>query len=1062
MDNKATLNLDGKHQLNHSTVYKSAKPTRSWFPVAVALFLLLSVAGLYHVHQCFRLSSLINPQYTNSEKETITLYRDPIKDPIPHAETPVSMLQPETLIELLQNLTFLNSGVVKNSDEFVWLNQRCQYLESQNVSGPYTGWADVNSVNYLFRDRGQNYVDPPSGMRSSVPLGGISTGVFELRADGSFHEFTIFNQYPAGAAKMQTFDDMFMAVRTQANDESVALVLQTHPSNKELPGVRSLDYRGAYPVSKLLVNDPRLPVDMSVYAYSWYKHSDMNISATPAVAFTAVFRNTLTEDVNASFMLNLPIGLEHRTQRVADQFSPNLNSYDSSYASPPAEVHQLTVQPDKDMSIECFMMCGDGCKSWTYNKSSSECLVYKDAPRMNGHNDNCSSGVKTHWTVNSGCLTVNRDTPGYNTHGNMSLCAFSSDKEVDIKVGTSNSVTSLWKDFSTSGSFSEVTEGSYVAGAVSGQVSLKPNEVKEVTIVLGWYFPERDFLGLPVGNYYSHLVDNSSQAAQLVGKNVKSVVKDAAKLHTTFFGSDVDETLQDMLINSLSHIRSAFWLKDGRWRQWEAHDCVNLDSVHNDGERHIPYLMIFPDSTISKMRAWASFQLDNGMIQEQLRCGCQSLPILPIEVEFGCGRAMSDVSSMFIVYLLEILQWHPGPTSNQVVKELWPNAKRAAQWHLDVSKKVGMPQYLVSTYDVLGLRSYPYASYNGAFHLLAMKAAEKLAVWMNDTDFALECHTAFLVGQDTLDDILWNSTGKYYNAYSTTEEDFAEELFFEDLRVNLCDYPKYHKEEWGECYDGSPTNPGAIMTDTFYAQVLAYSLGIGTLVKDENKLRSHMKAERVYSHSPRGMVVMTGRYTKVPIPWSDNAIWMMGNPNWASIQLHLGEDRDEAMDVVRESFDQWRTKLNEIWNVAGILASGDYTNSGASATTDDTELPYITSHYGYYMSSWHIILALSGQNVDVNEQKMTFSPKFPLCCSSECKSYKLPVMLPTVWGTLKRDSGFDLAKEKLLYVHYTLSLEYGTVDVMELSVDDCKMQNAGVTTVDVDHPAKWYCPVTCL
>ncbi len=39
------------------------------------------------------------------------------------------------------------------------------------------------------------------------------------------------------------------------------------------------------------------------------------------------------------------------------------------------------------------------------------------------------------------------------------------------------------------------------------------------------------------------------------------------------------------------------------------------------------------------------------------------------EVEFGCGRKMSDVSSMFIVYLLEILQWHPGPTSNQV--RLW-------------------------------------------------------------------------------------------------------------------------------------------------------------------------------------------------------------------------------------------------------------------------------------------------------------------------------------------------------------------------------------------------------
>ncbi len=66
-----------------------------------------------------------------------------------------------------------------------------------------------------------------------------------------------------------------------------------------------------------------------------------------------------------------------------------------------------------------------------------------------------------------------------------------------------------------------------------------------------------------------------------------------------------------------------------------------------------------------------------------------------------------------------------------MVKELWPNAKRAAQWHLNISKEVGMPLHLVTTYDVLGLYAYPYVSYTGAFHLLAMKAAEKLAEWMS-------------------------------------------------------------------------------------------------------------------------------------------------------------------------------------------------------------------------------------------------------------------------------------------------------------------------------------------
>ena len=77
---------------------------------------------------------------------------------------------------------------------------------------------------------------------------GISTGVFELRGDGSFHEWTIFNQHPAGAAKIQLLDDVFMGLRTvvhkEKESESMAFVLQTHPSNQKLPAVHGLEYRG--------------------------------------------------------------------------------------------------------------------------------------------------------------------------------------------------------------------------------------------------------------------------------------------------------------------------------------------------------------------------------------------------------------------------------------------------------------------------------------------------------------------------------------------------------------------------------------------------------------------------------------------------------------------------------------------------------------------------------------------------------------------------------------------------------------------------------------------------
>ena len=91
---------------------------------------------------------------------------------------------------------------------------------------------------------------------------------------------------------------------------------------------------------------------------------------------------------------------------------------------------------------------------------------------------------------------------------------------------------------------------------------------------------------------------------------------------------------------------------------------------------------------------------------------------------------MSDVSSMFIVYLLELLTWHDDPYSWQVVKDLYNVSKKAAQWHMEESFTDGIPSYMVDTYDVLGLGAYPYDAYTGGFHLLAMKAAETLAYEM--------------------------------------------------------------------------------------------------------------------------------------------------------------------------------------------------------------------------------------------------------------------------------------------------------------------------------------------
>ena len=146
---------------------------------------------------------------------------------------------------------------------------------------------------------------------------------------------------------------------------------------------------GAHPMSKLVVMDSRLPVTATVYAYSRYKVGDMNTSATPAVAFTAILENPLNETLTASFMFNFPHGIEPHTQRLRSQMSPNESQLYQDCSGKPLE---SIVATDP---TACFEFCNDisACSSWTYDKAGNLCIIFGDV-RMNGYQDGYSSGVK--------------------------------------------------------------------------------------------------------------------------------------------------------------------------------------------------------------------------------------------------------------------------------------------------------------------------------------------------------------------------------------------------------------------------------------------------------------------------------------------------------------------------------------------------------------------------------------------------------------------------------------------------------------------------------------------
>lgn len=70
---------------------------------------------------------------------------------------------------------------------FRYFHQPGDYLETLDL------WGIYSDATYLYQVQDGRKINPPDGMRSSIPLGGLGYGTVELRADGSLRDWNIFN-----------------------------------------------------------------------------------------------------------------------------------------------------------------------------------------------------------------------------------------------------------------------------------------------------------------------------------------------------------------------------------------------------------------------------------------------------------------------------------------------------------------------------------------------------------------------------------------------------------------------------------------------------------------------------------------------------------------------------------------------------------------------------------------------------------------------------------------------------------------------------------------------------
>lgn len=785
---------------------------------------------------------------------------------------------------------------------------------------------------------------------------------------------------------MQSYPDAYFAAKVGGGS---AVALQTHPTTPGLKGVSALTYSGSYPVSKLSTVAADLGgLQADLYAFSTYKVNDMEASARPMAAFTLAASTTAAAAEDVTFMMNLPTAIE-----------PDMIRRGTPLASADQPAAGTT-----NTSAACLAACNANaaCMSWNFVGASQTCTLQKDAPNVFYSLGN-DCGLRGSWSYDklSRCLTLNRPGTG-GSNGNMSICASSSVVGATASFGTYDAASGAFADLSTPSSLlNGATAGANGAVAVSANVPAASNAT--LTITFGWYFPERDHYGKVFGNYYKNLFASSSDAAFGTVAPVHrdaalaNVVSDVLAMQAPFHGSSLEPWLQDHLVNSLSHIRTAMWFDNcpnchktadarskGYWRQWEAFDCPDLDSIHNDGERHIPYIMFWPNSTRNKLAAWAGNQGQDGMLAEQIHNANPDQPE---------GRIMSDSTSMFICYILELLKWS-GDT--ETLRLYYPTVKRAAEWQMNVSATYGVPLKLQTTYDILGFTRYELSSYSSVFHIMAMKAAAELATAAGDGTSAATFSAAAARGTASLDQLQWvNQTQWEENTTMYCPDNYAyvgaghSPLTCKAACVGMCngifmstvddrgdcytcpndaawayspDYTLYTKQggavagSWAAASDGCTDKQGCatqhgFFADVLYAQVLAYSAGLGLLVSSEEKLKSHLAAELATNcvHADgedlargcddAGIVILTGRATPGVTDWQ---IWEGGAPNHATVAIRSGESPATALSNFKKSATSWSERINDQWNTAGIKDTDGY--------------PTVTSHYGFHMVSWSVIV----------------------------------------------------------------------------------------------------------
>lgn len=511
----------------------------------------------------------------------------------------------------------------------------------------------------------------------------------------------------------------------------------------------------------------------------------------------------------------------------------------------------------------------------------------------------------------------------------------------------------FWDDFCTDGQLNELQysdpseDKKTETGSLGVMETLKPGEEKEIQFILSWYFPNRihGWDGVyrnkregeeHTQNYYSNLFASSWDAADNLVKQMARLKRETFQFRDALFGSTLPSYVIEAMANNIPVIRSTtcFWLKDGNFFGFEG--CLDEYGCCMGSCNHVwsyaqTMAFLFP----SLERNMRKIEFLNE-VEESGKMNFRSTKLFDStfimkgkqDVIAAADGQMGSIIRLFREWKLS--------GDDQFLKELWPGAKKALtfallQWDTDDDLVLDGEQHV--TYDIEFYGPNPLTS---LLFLGALKAAHKISEHLGENESAQIYKEVFEKSSARVEELLWNG-----------------EFFVQRLE----DVDKYKYQHGLGC-----------LSDQLLGQELAHICGLGYLV-DPKRIRSaaksifdynfqsdfslHSNCQRTYvMHDEKGLLVCTwpkGGRPKFPFFYSDE-VWP-GTEYHVASQLIFEGYVKEGLTIVKALRDRYDGIRRNPW--------------------DEEECGH---HYVRSMSSWGLLIALSGFKFDLVNNEISFAP----------------------------------------------------------------------------------------